>query len=1328
MNLKGFIHLKYRLAAILLINLAFSLNVLAEKFYSINSLFGISTRVTNSICKDDNGFIWASSKTGILRLADNDCRIYHLPYETAGAILVKLIYENSTLTAYTNNGQIFIYNPVYDRFNLLVDVTKKLNIKHFDLYSLLMDHSGDYWIALSSGLYKYHSGKLSLIEEIVNERFSISWFDRQHLIIARSEGLWLMDTQLLKSKCLCETTNIKGFSVSSFFLDKNQNILWMGTISDGLFCYSFSSGTLSHPLQSTLPSQPILAIEENSDSTLLIGIDGQGIWELNRRGDQVLNVYKESADDPHSLRGNGVYAIYNDHDKRVWIGTISGGVSFFDQASALVSQIVHHTNNSNSLVNNDVNGILEDRHGKIWFATNNGISSWNPASGKWKNFYCNKLEQAQVFLALCEDDQGRIWAGSYSSGVYVLDGTTGQELAHYSRNKMGSAGLSDFIFDIYKDSQGDLWIGGINGKIVCYQSKENTFRTFSEESISSFAELAPNQILLGCSNGISLLDKQTGIVKNLLSDIVAQDILLLNGPAHQGLSGGEVWIATSGEGLIAYDYKSGKIRKFTTQSGLPSNFINSVVYADPYLWLGTEGGLCRFDPKFETALTFSSIFPLSEISYNKSSVSTLKNGSLAWGTNNGVVLFTPGSLQEKPSKASLTSQLADKQVGGQGRIFFQDLTISGRSVRDIPSFGLSCPVDSLKDIHLKYFQNTMNLELLPMGVSSGVKFSWKMEGLDPDWTPPTSNRIITYTNLPSGSYHLRVKLLDNSMTHLISERSIVIHLVPPFWRTGWFWMLLILMASGIILLYLLYYINKLKQHHTEEKVRFFTNTTHEIRTSLTLIKAPVEELNKETNLSEPGKYYLHLANEQARQLSSVVTQLMDFQKVDIGKEKLSLSMIDSIALVSTRSIMFESFAKSNNIELVFHSDREKYITALDEFKMGKIIDNLISNAIKYSPNGSQVHIDVTCDDRKWSLQVKDNGIGISRNAQRQLFKEFYRGENAINSKVVGSGIGLLLVQKYVTLHGGSVICTSQENGGSTFQVVIPYRAITEEVKVVNPVSDHAASAPEMNIVLQTEGQQGNGSHDMRVLIVEDNDDLRNFICSALSAEFNVYTAEDGVKAWKTINKSIPDIVVSDVMMPGMDGFELCRLMKSTFETSHVPIILLTALSEKAEQLHGLGLGADDYLTKPFDMNLLVQRIKTIIHNREVVRDKAFKLIKGNAVEPVIVENELNDQFLKKILELAKANISNSEFSKDEFASSMNMSASLLYKKIKALTGLSPTDFIKTVRLDHALELIQSQRYTVTEVSDSCGFASVGYFSTVFKKHFGKSPTEVKVVK
>jgi len=1277
--------------------IVFSIHSSNVKFYSINSMYGISMREVNSVCKDKKGFIWTSSKTGVLRLSGENYHLYQLPFENTDIFTVRLVYTSSGLIAYTNNGQIFRYNTINDQFDLLTSMTKILNNKYIVVHNILIDDSGCYWIASSLGLYRYQRGLFTLIQD-KKETYYVAWCDINRLFVSKPEGIWLLDKQKMKGKWLYKNEIKFNFHVSKFYYDNKAKRLWIGTLSSGLFYYDLNRHSMSRVQLNGFPNQPVLAIEASSDSTILVGIDGQGIWELNRSGKKVLNKYKEDVNDPSSLRGNGVYDIFNDQKKRIWICTYSGGVSFFDQTTPMIDQFTHTINNPNSLANNNINKIVEDRRGNIWMATDNGISCKESGTGKWKTFYQNQLDQAQVFISLCEDDKGRIWAGTYSSGVYVLDELTGRELAHYSKETQGFLLENNFVLDIFKDSQGDLWIGGVGGNLICYLTKENKFRNYSPQVVNAFTELLPNQLLLASTYGLCLLDKRTGIIKLLQGGYLVQDVLVLKN---------DIWICTSGEGLVKYNLKTNKTQKFTTATGLPSNYVNSIIYADGYLWLGTESGLCRFEPKSNSVLTFNTIYPLSRVSFNRGSHCRLRDGQIIMGSSNGGVRFSPRTLTGSQSK---------------GVIFFQDLTLAGRSIRS----SLSTSLDSLQKLSLNYSENTLHLELLSIGNVQGAKFSWIFEGIDNSWSKPSENRFVQYSNMPIGNYKLRIRLYDSSLSHVIAERELVVSIIPPFWRSWWFDLLFFVFIVGLLYLTFKYYIERLNQQHAEDKVRVFTNTAHDIRTSLTLIRAPIEELKKELNLSDIGSYYLSLATEQARRLSTAVTQLMDFQKVDLKKEQLALVMIDIVELIEHRRLMFESFAKKQHVTLLFASDQECYQTAVDELMIGKVIDNLISNAIKYSHPESLVQINLKCKPDNWTLEVKDTGIGISKKAQNQLFSEFYRGENAINSKIVGSGIGLLLVKNYVELHDGDISYVSQENAGSTFKIVVPYKEVIAEKIAVPAVLNESLPSVLKEVDLQVLLQQEKlPKQDMRILVVEDNDDLRNFMQYPLQANFDVMLAEDGVEAWDIIQKQMPDLVISDVMMPKMDGFELCKLIKSTYETSHIPVILLTALSGKAEQLHGLGLGADDYLTKPFDMTLLVQRIKSIIWNRKAVKEKALKLIKGHGDKNEhILTNEHNDKFVKKILEVVRDNMANTEFGKDEFASAMNVSTSLLYKKVKSLTDQSPTDFIKMVRLDYALELLQNHMYSVTEVSEHCGFSSIGYFSTVFKKHFGKSPNEI----
>jgi signal transduction histidine kinase/DNA-binding response OmpR family regulator/ligand-binding sensor domain-containing protein len=1262
------------------------------KFYNINDMYGVSMRETESICKDGNGFIWVSSKTGILRLAGDHSHIYQLPYQSTDVVNVRLVCRNERLLAYTNNGQVFRYNTLYDRFDFISYAGRMLNQRHLYIHALLIDRHDDLWIASSHGLYCFRNGLWNLAETDITEVISATRKDDRQIAYIKNDEIKLIDIESLQTERIYHNHLLSSLRISTLHHDPTDNVLWIGTVSDGLFHFDFERNTLVKLPLRFFPGQPVRSIEACTDSTFLIGIDGQGVWEIGRQGRHVYNIYKENVDDPFSLRGNGVYDVFHDPDRqRVWLCTYTGGLSFFDRTAPPVNQIAHQINNPNSLTNNNVNKILEDSRKNLWFATENGVCRWDVQADKWTAFYHNRQEGAQVFLSLCEDDRGRIWASSYSSGVYVIDGTTGRELAHYSKDTQGHSLSSNFVFDICKDSQGDLWLGGVMGDVTRYVSQENTFRSYPQLPVYAYAELSPDRMLAACTYGLCLLDKITGRTEVLLEGYLLRDLLVM---------GDDVWLCVRGGGLIRFNLKNKTSESFTVETGLPSNIINSIEEHDGYLWLGTENGLCRFDPGDKSTQTYTSLLPLSGVSANHNSHCKLHNGQLAFGTNRGAILFDPEALRQMHTE--------------EGRIFFRDLTISGRSVRDPSIFKLTTPLDSLNEIALNYTQNNLTLELLPLGNTlSGVRFSWKMHDQDAEWSQPTEHRIIAYTNIPVGRFELHIKMYDSSLSQTIAERRLTIRIAPPFWQTLWFRLSAIAFLIGITCFTLRFYVNHLKRCHMEDKIQFFTNTAHDLRTSLTLIKAPVEELRKERTLSENGKHYLHLASEQIGRLTSVATRLLDFQKADVGKGQPSLDGTDLVQLITRRKIMFDALAQNRNIRLIFTTRLSTYITAVDESMIEKVIDNLISNAIKYSCPDNLVRILLSGDPKSWTLEVIDHGIGVSRKAQKKLFREFYRSENAVNTRIVGSGIGLLQVKKYVELHNGTVRCISRENEGSTFRVVIPYREASEKKKTTT-----SATAPSPPASTETAKRD-----DIRILIVEDNDDLRNFMLTPLREKFHVTTADDGAQAWEIILTQPPELIISDVMMPLKNGFELCEQVKSTFETAHIAFILLTTLTGKAEQLHGLGLGADDYLTKPFDMTLLIRRIETLIRNRNILKEKALQLIVTKRDEPVL-RNELNDRFVKKAVETVRLNLSDSSFGKDEFASSMNVSTSLLYKKLKTLTDQSPTDFIKSIRMNHAIEMLRSHKHTVTEISEQCGYSSIGYFSSAFKTYFGKAPTDL----
>lgn len=1267
-------------------------SVYAVDFHSINNIYHISIRETNSVVKDDNGFVWISSRMGILRLTSDDCRTYQLPYEKMNMVYVKMVFSQGILLTYNYSGQIFTYNATTDRFEPCIDIAQSIDDNGLTISKLLIDNNKQLWISTSKGLMHFDGEQLATIDS-QGPIDNIEWIDDSTLFVARRHDMQILNTSSRKTtKSISQP--IENLIKSSLHFNRKDGQMWIGTKANGLFMYDLKADVLKSINVQDMPKQPILALEPMNDSILLIGYDGQGVWKLDCNSHKVLEIYKNDNNNPNSLQGNGVYGILCEPDNKVWICTYSNGVSFFNIEPQVITRTEHKINNNNSLSDNNVNCIIEDRNGNIWLATNNGINRYNPHTGKWLRALANEQGQSQVFLSVCEDANGNIWAGTYSSGVYVLD-CNGRLLSHFS-SKFGNTNYSnDFVFDIMKDCQDNIWIGGVNDNVFRHNSKSGKFDEYEYVPLNTFAELDDQHILLGCVNGLIMADKETDEKKVLIDRVIINDILVWKE---------YVWTATNGNGLLKLNMKTNETEKFDVSSGLPSNFVTSILYANGYLWLGTESGLCKFNPTTNKTLVFTNVTQLSSVSYNRGAKCTLSNGDIIFGTNKGALQFNPTKDLEKQSK---------------GKIFLQDITVAGRSLRQIKQ--LEKPIDKLEKLTLDYTQNTMRVELVPIGNIAGPKFSWKLEGLDNDWNQPTSDRTINYSNIPNKNFKLHIRLYDNTMASIIDERIIVVSVTPPFWRRWWFLLACYIIVGLGVFIMISQYIANLKRQHAEDKIRFFTNTAHDMRTSLTLIKAPIEELQNEVKLSAKGTHFLDIATRQVKQLSLVVTQLMDFQKTDIGKETLMLENIELVAFIDNKLQMFESLAKKNKCHIEFKHNLNSYQTAVDSNMVGKILDNLISNAIKYSPDGGDIEVRLDCNNSVWKLAVTDHGIGISEKAQRHLFREFYRSENAINTKVIGSGIGLMLVKNYVTLHDGSVNCTSKENAGSTFSIEIPHKNIDslQIAEAKRAYVDIKANNTKAEPASETETKS-----DIRLMIVEDNDTLRDFMKEVLSQDFTVLSAENGAIAWQTIQEQQPDIIISDIMMPEMDGFELCRQVKSTFETAHIPLILLTALSEQTEQLHGLGLGADDYLTKPFDTAILRQRIKSILQNRKATRETILNNMATESPSTVILGNSQNDKFIGQLYKVVKDNMSNCDFDKEQFASAMNVSSSLLYKKIKALTDQSPTDFIKTVRLEHAMALLKQKEQNITEISEICGFASAGYFSTVFKKQYGISPSEL----
>ena len=639
-------------------------------------------------------------------------------------------------------------------------------------------------------------------------------------------------------------------------------------------------------------------------------------------------------------------------------------------------------------------------------------------------------------------------------------------------------------------------------------------------------------------------------------------------------------------------------------------------------------------------------------------------------------------------------------------------------------------LDETNFIQLKYDQNTFSMDVSSINFDnpSSILYSWKLEGFYDQWTPPTSNGTIRYTNLSPGNYTLKVRsiLLDNQQ--ILEEREIQILVERPFWLTFWAFLIYALFIIGAAYAFLRYQIIKRERKTSEEKINFFTHAAHDIRTPLTMIKAPLSEIMEKESLSENGQKNIQLAMQSTENLAELANNLINFQKEELYSSQTIVTAHELNHYLSNYMHQFDSFARQKDITLSYESSFDSLDVWIDTSKMDSILRNLLSNALKYTPQGGRVSLKAESNKNTWTLFLSDTGIGMNKEDQKKLFKYLFRGYNTANQTTTGCGIGMLLTYRLIENHEGKISFTSTENVGTTFQLTFPIRSKNYQYKKEEKEGTDKVLTTEQETAgnITTDIQFTDSQTDEQaplILVVEDNAPLRSFIIHSLSDTYQVEGAGNGQEALDFINERQPDLILSDIMMPVMDGKKMCQIVKSQMETSHIPIILLTALGDKEHILEGLEIKADQYLVKPFDVHILKATIRTLIANRKMLRNRFKSAVTALPEEAPAVElpTSLDDEFIQKVTELVKEGLGKN-FNVDTLCASVNMSRTSFYNKIKALTGIAPAEFIRNIRMQEAALMLKSQRYTVAKVSDKMGFADPKYFTDTFKKFYGVPPS------
>ena len=616
-------------------------------------------------------------------------------------------------------------------------------------------------------------------------------------------------------------------------------------------------------------------------------------------------------------------------------------------------------------------------------------------------------------------------------------------------------------------------------------------------------------------------------------------------------------------------------------------------------------------------------------------------------------------------------------------------------------------------------------------------YSWKLEGFYDGWSRPEKDCLIRFTNLSPGKYTLRVRAISSEDRRIVlEERDMDIMIEQPIWLSIWALLLYALVIAAIITITLRVIILRKQRKTSDEKIRFFINTAHDIRTPLTLIKAPLEELSEKEDLTPGGRSNMNTAIRNVNALLRLTTNLINFERADTYSSALYVSEYELSTYMEEMINAFRAYADVKRVSLTYESNFRYMNVWLDKDKMDSILKNLISNALKYTPEGGSVHIFAAETEDNWSVEVKDTGIGIPASEQKKLFRMHFRGSNAINSKVTGSGIGLLLVWKLVRLHKGKINFNSTEGKGSCIKVIFPkkekyYRKAVHSPKPGSEKVVYTESGVPKNISLSTvydtarQKQQQNGDLP-KILIVEDNDELREYLRNTLSDDYTIQVCSDGKQALDIVKEYMPNMIISDIMMPEMRGDELCHKLKNDIETSHIPIILLTALNNDRNIIEGLKTGADEYIVKPFNIGILRATIANILTNRSLLRHKYANLELNDEESDTACINcstDIDWKFISTVKKSVEDNMDNSSFTVDVLCNLLNMSRTSFYNKIKALTDQAPADYIRLIRLKRAAQLLKEQQHSITEVAEMTGFSDAKYFREVFKKHFNVSPSQ-----
>lgn len=1318
---------------------------------------GLSNYHIKYIFQDSKGFMWFSTFDGLNKFDGNHFTTYEsspLDSTTLCDNFVNIMVEDKDKNIWIGTASgLNIYNRDKDNFSTVSALQKSTS---FCVTTLLLDDHDNLWVgSYGRGLFIYNIKSKKVISFTTDKQDTNTISsnvitgivkDRKHRIwIGTRNGLNLYNDKTKTFRHLFhndqDPLSLTQNSINALSTDKEGNV-WVATIGEGLNQLVEHNGRFTFKTFTAtdkpggLSNNHILSLCPDRKGNLWIGTENGGLNYLHIQSGIFEHFYAEDGN-PKALASNSIWSVFEDKDGILWIGTYNKGINMLDERFNKFEVFQKNYTTNRQLTNNDIKDFKQGRSGTIWIATDGGgICGFNPETRQFLDFPGNNKLSTKTVISLLIDNKGNFWAGTWSFGIDRFD-KNGNKVRNYkcATNKTTGGKISC----LYQDKKGNIFVGTSGNGLFRYDPQADDFISIVNKApnsqlnentfISQISEDSQHNIWIGTFYGLMRMapnGMEDYKFTQYFHDATPESLCNSRVKTVFEDSRKRIWVGTE-NGLDLMTNPNGSFTHIDKQNGLPNSTINGILEDNHgNLWIGTNKGVTKFNPD---AMSFQNFTKEDGLCSNETSMGTcLKtpSGSLLFGGSSGFNMICPDNIQFNTHIPS---------------VYITDISISNCRVKiGAKNSPLQKNISETKEITLTHEQNSFTIEFVAINYTRPSKNQYKymLEGFDKTWVNSGTQHSATYTNMNAGKYTFRVMGSNNDGVWSVKPCVLEIKVLPPFWKTPWAYLVYFIIIGALVFSFMQLWkikteqeqrlkYEKLQRKHEDElnklKMQFFTNISHELRTPLTLIISPLEHILSSGDITGKLKQQLGLAFKNTERLFRLVNELMDFSKSEENKLKLQVKPFDMVQFVHDSFHLFTDEAKLKHIDFTFETDADIVMAWADQNKLEKVFTNLLSNAFKYTPENGfiKVKITVPATSNTISIAFINSGHGISPEYLNRIFDRFFQVPDNETNNYTGTGIGLALVKNIMDLHHGTINVTSEIDHQTCFTVTLLLGKDHFDEASLMKESDNGNTVIRKQTVTGKKTIVETDQKLPHVLIVEDNAELRSFLVSVLNEAYQVTESSDGEAGWILAEETNPDLIISDIIMPKMSGIELCTKIKKDIATSHIPVILLTSKGTIENQIEGIENGADMYITKPFN----VTQLKAIIKNLIEIRRKLFQRFSQDVylLPKEITTNKYDQKFLEQAIGYIQNNIENEDISVEGLSASLTMNRSNVYRKIKALTGQSVAEFIRTVRLKQSIKYLEEGELNIAEIAYKVGFNSPAYFTKCFKGHFDKLPSE-----